>query len=99
VSLIKRIGRNIIFKFIGEIVSRIFTFVFFIFLARILGDKDFGLYSYLQSLCMVFLIILDPGINTIFIRNVAREKEKVVLYLNNLLGLKLLLFLFYFLWL
>jgi len=90
--LVKRIGRNITFKFIAEIISRFFTFIFFIFLARKLGDKEFGLYSYLQSFCMLFLIILDPGINTVFIRNVAREKNKIKNYLDSLFSLKIVLF-------
>lgn len=96
-TIINRARKNIFFKFISEVVSRIFTLVFFIYLARKLGDSDFGIYSYLYSFCMLLIVIIDPGINQILIRNVSREKNNINEHVSSVTLLKIVLVILYFL--
>ena len=79
------------FKFTGEILSRVLTFVFYIYMARKLGVVDYGKYSFAYSFCSFFVVFFDLGLNTLFIRDVAASKEKIKKYLENITSIKLIL--------
>lgn len=90
-SILKRIIKNIFFKFSGEIFSRLFTFIFFIYVARLLGDAGFGEYTFVASFAGIFLIFTDPGFNTLLIRDIASDKTKINQYVGNINTLKIIL--------
>jgi O-antigen/teichoic acid export membrane protein len=90
-SVIKRAGRNILLKAAAELLSRFIYMFFFIYMARKLGASDFGLFSFAFSFAGIFAILIDPGLNLLITRDVARDKTLTEAYGNNIMGLKLVL--------
>ena len=89
-GLIKRARRNIFYKILSE-STRILPALLFIYIARKLGDKDFGKLSFVYSFAGICFIVADFGLSTILIRNVSRQKELTREYVGNILALKIVL--------
>lgn len=75
----------------GEIITRVLSLILIIYLARYLGDTGFGRYSLAFAFTSLFLVITDPGVNAVVIRDIARDKTLVGKYTGNILILKSLL--------
>ena len=89
-GLIQRARRNIFYKILSE-STRILPALLFIYIARKLGDKDFGKLSFAYSFTGICFIAADFGLSTILIRNVSRQKELTKEYVGNILALKIVL--------
>ncbi|MEK6949924.1 MAG: flippase, partial [Nanoarchaeota archaeon] len=87
-STIKRIAKNTGIVFIGNNITKIFSFVLTIFLARYLGDKGFGVLSFAIAFTGLFAIVADMGLQRLAIREIARDREKAGKYVGNSLILK-----------
>jgi O-antigen/teichoic acid export membrane protein len=83
-----RIIKNTSALAFGEIITRILSLILIIYLARYLGDTGFGKYSLAFAFTSLFLVITDPGVNTVVIRDIARDKTLVEKYTGNILILK-----------
>jgi O-antigen/teichoic acid export membrane protein len=67
-------------------------------IARYLGVERFGDYGFVLAVCNIFQVITDMGTNQVFIREVARDPEKVQEYFTaNLLTMAILGTLVFFL--
>jgi len=62
---------------------------------RALGNVIYGKYFTLLSLTVIFNVFLDLGINNYTVRNIAQDESRITHHLNNIIGLRLLLFLCY----
>ena len=60
----------------AEVVSKIMTFVFFIFTARVLGVNAFGDFSYTLALMMVVSIVSDFGASSFLVKVSAQDSER-----------------------
>ena len=89
-GLIQRARRNIFYKILSE-STRILPALLFIYIARKLGDEDFGKLSFAYSFVGICFIVADFGLSTLLIRNVSREKELTREYVGNILALKIVL--------
>jgi O-antigen/teichoic acid export membrane protein len=89
-GLVIRARRNILYKALSE-STRILPALLFIYIARKLGDEDFGKFSFAYSFAGICFIVTDFGLSTILIRNVSRQKELTREYVGNILALKILL--------
>ncbi len=71
-------------------------FVLMILAARFLGVNDFGAFTFSLSLATVFLTCTNFGVDTLVIRDVARDRELAARYVGNILywksGLSLIAF-------
>lgn len=63
--------------------------MYFLFIARILGPVDLGLYDPVKSLIPILLILIDFSLSVVLVREIARKPEKVEKYLSNVLGIKI----------
>lgn len=90
-GILVRVSKNILYKAISEILSRVIYLGFFIYMARKLGAGDFGLFSFAFSFVGIFVILIDPGLNTILVRDIARDRSYVNKYSSNMFTLKILL--------
>jgi O-antigen/teichoic acid export membrane protein len=90
-SSIKKIAKNTSSLFIAQIITSILALILSIYLVRKLGDINYGKYSFALAFTTFFSIFLDFGYNTLFIRNVARDKSLVNTYLNNIYFIRALL--------
>jgi len=89
-GLIKRARRNIFYKILSE-STRILPALLFIYIAKKLGDENFGKLSFVYSFAGICFIVADFGLGTILIRNVSRQKELTKEYVGNILALKIVL--------
>ncbi|SNQ60924.1 flippase [Candidatus Methanoperedens nitratireducens] len=86
-----KIIKNISALALGELVTRTLGLVLVIYLARYLGETGFGRYSFAFAFTSLFLVVTDLGMNTVIIRDIAREKTLVGRYIGNVLVLRGLL--------
>lgn len=75
----------------SEAIGKILMFFLTIYIARILGDKGFGQFSFIFSFVALFAIFADLGLSKYITREVARHKESAKNYFENILFLKLIL--------
>jgi O-antigen/teichoic acid export membrane protein len=90
-NIIQRITKNIASLFSVQFIDTIFTLALSIFIARLLGDIDFGKYSFAIAFPTIFILFLDLGYETLIVRDVARDKSLAYEYLNKLLTFRILL--------
>lgn len=83
--------KNSSFLMAAEIFSRIISFILSIWIVRILGAVDYGKFSFAMSLGLLFAVFSDLGINTIMVREIAREKDLAAKYVGNMLVLRFML--------
>ena len=65
----------------SDIISRILGFILIVLFARYLGAEQFGVYSYVIVLTLLFGTLMDFGMPIITTRDLSHEKEKTKDYL------------------
>lgn len=90
-STAKKIAKNTSILFTGSIISKIFTFILTIFIARLLGNAEFGKFSFAISFASLFLILTDFGLKNLIQREIARDKASVNRYIGTSLVIKIFL--------
>lgn len=86
----ERILKNTSYLTIAFILQKILSFLYFIYIARELGPVDLGLYDPVKSLIPIMLILIDFSLSVVLVREIARKPENAELYLNSVLGIKLI---------
>jgi len=87
----QRIVKNFLSLTTANIVSRLISFVTIAYLARVLNTSGFGQISFAQALIAYFSLLSNLGLTTFGIREVARDKEHIKRYVNNILTLRIIL--------
>ena len=82
-DIVRSVTKNITVLSLANIAEKLLYFVLVIFMARYLGDAEFGKFIFAISFCNIFVILSDFGLNTFLIREIAREKEKTGEYVGN----------------
>ena len=72
----KTIFKNTIWISAAEIVSSILLFFFTIFVAKYLGAEKYGQMEFALSIATLFAVLVDFGLGTLTIREVARKNEE-----------------------
>lgn len=90
-STAKRVVKNTSVLFIATIIGYILGFFVFAYTSRYLGAEGFGVISIALSLAAIFGIIIDLGLNTLTVREVARNKDLADKYISNTLLMKIIL--------
>lgn len=93
----KRIYKNTLYLGIAEIVSRVLQFVVMLYAARLLSQEHFGKFSFALSLSLLALVLADGGINSLLVREIARNRNQANKYFANAFSVKILLSLVAFL--
>jgi O-antigen/teichoic acid export membrane protein len=73
----KIILRNTAYGFIAQIIIKIFSFLFSIYIIRDFGAGTYGQYTAILAFGAVFAIISDLGLSTYTVREVARLRDAV----------------------
>ncbi len=66
---------NTAFRWSGEILNKALWFVFFVLLARVLGNKDFGYFTYTFAFGSLVAIFTDLGTNIYLVKTISKEIE------------------------
>ncbi len=72
---------NTIAEFAGRIVKQLFGIVVGIMLARYLGPSDYGKYSFAISFSFIFMVLSDFGMNDLYVRDIAFDRNLSSKYL------------------
>jgi O-antigen/teichoic acid export membrane protein len=89
--MLLRITKNASVLTMMHIINMVLGLAFTIFLARYLGDVNYGKYSFAIAFTSLFAILADLGLIQLTIRELARDREEAARFLNNALGIKLVL--------
>ena len=86
-----RIIRNTLALFAGTAVGNVFSFLLMVVIARTLGDVGVGQYSFLFAFGYLILILCNPGLGYLIIKDVPANKGITSQYGNNILSMKAIL--------
>ena len=90
-SSVKRIAKNTGILFVSNIMSKLFGFVYTIYMARYLGAEGFGILSFALAFTGMFGVFADLGLQPLTIREIARNTELTGKYLGNIAAIKSIL--------
>jgi O-antigen/teichoic acid export membrane protein len=90
-STIRKIAKNTGILIISQSVCNILGFFFIMYTARYLGAEGFGVLSFALAFAGIFTILSDLGMNTLTVREVARDKSLAGKYLGNIAVIKVIL--------
>lgn len=83
--------RNTLFLTLASLAEKIIFLFFFAYVARTLGQTDFGRYSFVLAALTFLSIPLDLGFSNILVREVARARGLAGQYVLDITALKLLI--------
>lgn len=86
-----RIFRNFGYLTVGKVLADVFTFLFFLVLARTYAQEGIGQYSFAMALTSVLVVFADFGIQNLSIKNMSRYRDQVADYYGRLMAVRLLL--------
>lgn len=72
-------------------ISLVFGFFYFVYMARYLGAEDLGIWSFALSFTAIIGLLGDLGLNSLMIREVSRNQSLAPKYLGNISIIKILL--------
>ena len=90
-NTVQTIAKNTTVLILAQSISMILSLTLLIFVARFLGDVDYGKYSFAIKFTGLFAIFADLGLSTLMIREVARDKSLSGKYLSNIAVIKVIL--------
>ena len=88
-STVRRVLKNFLSLTFAQIICNLLGFVAVAYLARVLGVEGFGSIGFAFAIASYFLLLNNLGFDTFGTREIARNKEKISQYVNNILSLKL----------
>ena len=87
-SKARKIAKNTLFLLVSQIISYILAFFYMIYIARYLGADGFGTLSFAIAFTGIFSILADLGLNTLTVREIARDKSLTGKYFSNVVLMK-----------
>lgn len=82
------VARNAAARSGGEIVAKLASVVFFVAVARVLGEEGFGDFMFAVSFTAVLFVVSGFGTDELMAREVSRERGRVHAYLSNVVAVK-----------
>ena len=90
-NTIQRLTKNVSVLFISQILSYVLGFFTLMYTARYLGVDGFGTLSFALAFTGIMSVCIDMGLNTLTIREVARNKSLMKEYIANITLMKMIL--------
>jgi O-antigen/teichoic acid export membrane protein len=88
---VRKITKNILFVFSGDVLSRVLGFFATIWLARVLGTYGFGEVSFAFTFLGYALLLVDPGLSNLGTREVAKAPLLSRSYIDKIIPLRFIL--------
>ena len=88
---VKSIFKNTSWLTIAQVITSICAFLWTIIIARYLGVSDYGIVSFAISFTSLVGIVMDLGMSTYITREIAKNRNSVNKYFNNIFIFKLIL--------
>jgi O-antigen/teichoic acid export membrane protein len=90
-NTVQRIAKNSLVLLTSNIISKILGFFYVMYIARYLGVEGFGILSLALAFTGIFGVFTDLGLDTLTVREVARDKSLASKYLGNIAVMKIFL--------
>lgn len=90
ISIISKGLKNASFLTIGTIFSQVISLIGFIYIARLLGPSDYGIYTTVGAFVGLFSIMTFSGINRVVLREGTKDIKQMSIYLNKTVTIKIL---------
>ena len=85
----QRITKNFLWLFVGEVIANGMAFLSTVYLSRTLTDKGFGKLAFAQAVATYLILIVNSGLPTFGIREIAKFRERVKEFFMNIVALRL----------
>jgi O-antigen/teichoic acid export membrane protein len=86
-----RVIRNTLSMFTGQSGAHALALLFNFYLGKMLPDGDFGLLQFAIAYVVVFMVLAEYGLQTLLVRDIARDKSHANAYFWNSIILKTVL--------
>lgn len=96
-SQIRTIFKNMSWLFVSQVIAAISGFIWTILIARYLNVSDYGIMNFAISFTGIIAIMMDLGISTHIVRDIATDFDSAPKYLGNAIPLKTVFSFFTFL--
>ncbi len=83
------IAKNTLFMMTAAVGQKLISFAYFIIVAHRIGVEASGKYTAALAFTSIFVVLVDFGFTNIFIRESAKERERLPEYLGVVLGVKI----------
>lgn len=83
------VAKNTAYMTFASVGQKILSFLYFTFIARMVGAEDTGKYFLALSFTTIFAVITDFGLSPSLNREVARKPEEATRHLSSVLGVKM----------
>ncbi|MDP2718346.1 MAG: flippase [Dehalococcoidia bacterium] len=90
-SVVQRVVKNAAALYIAQIAVTLLGLVLTIFMARELGSANFGKFSFAAGFTAIFAVFLNLGLDTLMVREIARDKSLASKYMGNIFIIKAVL--------
>ncbi|RLI54126.1 MAG: hypothetical protein DRP09_13890 [Candidatus Thorarchaeota archaeon] len=90
-STVQRVAKNTGIVVAGDVLFKLVSLVVIIYLARYLGTAGFGKYSFIFAYLAFFNIVTDLGLQTILVREMARDPTIAPMLIGNACIIRLIL--------
>lgn len=87
----KKIAQNTAYMTAASVLQKAIAFLYFTLIARYIGAEGTGKYFFALSFTTVFVIFVDLGLTNVLIREAAKFKDKIQIYLSTVLSVKVVL--------
>lgn len=94
-SIVKNLFKNTAWLGLAQIFNIITGIITSIFLARYLGDTNYGKYIFVVSFLNLSIFLIHYGFPAYFVNEISQNKNKLKIYLQNILSLKIIISLVY----
>lgn len=84
------LARNTSYFTLALVAQKVISFLYFTFLARLLGPATMGKYVLALSFTTIFSVLLDLGLGSVLTREVARDNSKAGSLVELVFGFKVL---------
>lgn len=90
-STARRIAKNTTVLFIAQMITYVIGFFITVYTVRYLSVDNFGILSTALALTGILMVLMDLGLGTLTVREVARDKSLTQKYVGNTIIMKLIL--------
>lgn len=87
-SMPESMTRNAAYMTAGSVAQKVISFAYFALIARYLGPSDTGKYFLALSLATIFVVFVDLGFTTAFIKEAAKDRQRLLRLLDTVLSAK-----------
>jgi O-antigen/teichoic acid export membrane protein len=84
-----RVARNSVFLLVAQLVDRASSYLFILYLTRIMGAEVFGTYLTVTALVGMVGGLVDFGLYNLIVRDMARQRSAVAAYLSRVIPFRL----------